>query len=186
MLFRSEPDSGLWAQVVHHAWDARRRAAPCGSYNLFCDCERCAALPAKPAWMATPQALLAMSERMVAARPGDAMSWDMHATAHWDTKSWLTASKSFAKAARLFGDEGNELNKAEMLGNAEKFREKAEAEAKAAAKAEVARMAPIMAAREAAANAAMEALLAEEEQEKAAASRNAKGKVKPKGREGRK
>jgi hypothetical protein len=61
--------------------------------------------------MATPQALLAMAERVVAARPGDATAGKMHAFAHWDTKSWPTASKSSAKAARLFGDEGDEPGK---------------------------------------------------------------------------
>jgi hypothetical protein len=82
----------------------------------------------------------------------------MHAFAHWYTESLPSASKSFAKAARLCGDQGNESGKAGMLRNAEKCRKKAEAEAKAAAEAEAVRMA----AREAAANAAMEALLAEE------------------------
>jgi hypothetical protein len=110
-----------------------------------------------------------MSERVVAAWPEDAEPWEMHAFAHWYTRSWPAAPKSFAKAARLFGDEGNERSKATMLRNAQTAREIAEAEAKAAGEAEAARMAPIMAAREAAADAAMEALLAEEEQEKAAA-----------------
>ena len=150
--------------------------------NIFCNCERCAALPALPAWMATPQAVLAMAERVVAAWPGDAEAWTMHAFAHCYTEDWSTALKSFAKAARLHGEKGDEPGKAKLLRNAELSREKAEAEAKAATAEEAARMA----AREAAANAAMEVLLAEEEQEKAAASRNAKGKVKPKGREGRK
>jgi hypothetical protein len=68
-----------------------------------------------------------------------------------------------------------------MLENAKVARE--QAVAKAAAEAEAARMAPIMAAREAVANAAMEALLAEEEQEKAAAKpRN--GRARGRGRGG--
>jgi hypothetical protein len=132
--------------------------------------------------MATPQALVAMADRVVAAAPGDALSWKMHASAHLNTKSWPAASKSFAKAARLYGDEGNESSKAVMLRNAQAAREYAEEDAKAAAEAEAARMAPIMAAREAAANAAMEALLAEEEQEKAAAKPRKPGKGKGKGR----
>jgi hypothetical protein len=204
---RAEPDSEDWAQAVFYAWESRRCAAPCRSLAIFCGCERCAALPAKPAWMATPEALLAMSERVVAAAPGKGKHWKMHASAHWHTKSWPTASKSYAKAARLFGDQGNESGKAAMLGNAqaareyaeaeaeaaaaaedelnkatmlaaETFRKKAEAEANEAAEAEAAHMA----AREAAANAAMEALLAEEAQEKAAAAPVKPRKGKGKGR----
>jgi hypothetical protein len=179
---RYVPDSRPWAQAVHYAWDARRRAAPCGTSNLFCGCARCAALPAKPSWMASPQALVAMADRVVAARPGNTESWDMHASAHWNIQSWPAASKSYAKAARLYGDEGDEPNKATQLGNAEKCRNYAEEEAKAAADAEAVRMAPIMAARKAAADAAMEALLAEEEQEKAATKPRKQGKGKGKGR----
>ena len=174
VMKRNVPDSRPWAHAAFYAWDSRRRAAPCGTHNIFCGCVRCAALPEPPAWMATPEALVAMAERVVAAAPGDAMAWTMHAYAHRHMQSWPTALKSSAKAAKLFGDGGNELNKADMLRNAEKFREKAEAEAKAAAAAEAARMAG----REAAANAAMEALLAEEAQEKAATARSGKGKVK--------
>ena len=65
-----------------------------------------------------------------------------------------------------------------MLRNAQAARENAAAVAKAAAEVEAARMAPIMAEREAAADAAMEALLAEEEQENAATAKSRKGKVK--------
>ena len=54
---RREPDSRPWAQAVREAWDTRWRAAPCGTKYPFCDCERCAALPEKPAWMASPQAV---------------------------------------------------------------------------------------------------------------------------------
>jgi colicin import membrane protein len=151
--------------------------------------------------MATPEALVAMAERVVAALPGDTMSWTMHASAHFHMESWSSASKSFAKVARLDGDEGNAAGRAAMLENAEKCRmkaeaeakavaknaqaahEHAEAEAKAAAEVEAARMAPIMAAREAAADAAMEALLAEEEHEKAAGAATAKPR---KGRKGKK
>ena len=165
---------------VCEAWETRRRAAPCGSHDLFCDCERCAALPEKPAWMRTPQALLAMAERVVVAGSEDALalSWEMHGFAHKKMGAHLAASKSYTKAAKHLGDEGNVENKARML---HKVQEE-ETKAKAAAEAEAARMAPIMAAREAAANAAMEALLAEEEQEKAAAAKPRKGKGKGKGR----
>ena len=120
--------------------------------------------------MASPEALVAMAERVVAARPEEAISWRMHSNAHWDIADWSTASKSYTKAARLYGNKGDADAKSVMLRNAQRCREYAESDAKAAAEAEAARMAPIMAAREAAANAAMEALLAEEEQEKAAAA----------------
>ena len=184
VMERDAPDSEPWAQAVFYAWDQRSRAAPCGSNYAMCGSECCAALPAKPAWMASPQALVAMAERVVAARPGNAMSWDMHASAHRNIQSWPTTSKSYAKAARLYGDDGDEPNKVEMLGIA--AREYAEEDAKAAAEAEAARMAPIMAARVAAADAAREALLAEEEQEKAAAAatkrKPSKGKGKGKGK----
>ena len=178
VMEREESDSRWWAQAVHYAWDSRRHAAPCGTYYLFCGCERCAALPEPRAWMATPHALVAMADRVVAALPGDAESWRMHASAHWDIESWPAASKSYVKAAGIYSDEGNEHGQAVNLQNAQAARENAEAEAKATAEAEAARMA----AREAAANAAMEALLAEEEQEKAAAKSRKQGKVKGKGR----
>ena len=71
---RGEPGSKPWAQAVFYAWNARLRAAPCGTPNLFCDCERCAALPEPRAWMASPQALVAMADRVVAVRPGYATS----------------------------------------------------------------------------------------------------------------
>jgi cytochrome c-type biogenesis protein CcmH/NrfG len=131
--------------------------------------------------MATRQALVATAERVVAAWPGDAESWRMHATANWYTEDWSTASKSFAKAARLFGDEGNEVGKAAMLEYTELCREHAEAEAKAAAEAEAARMAVL----EAAANAAMEALLAEEEQEVVVAAAKSGTRKVEKGTRGR-
>ena len=105
----------------------------------------------------------------------------LRALAH---ESWPSASKSYVKATRLYGDEGYEPSKAPMLENAQAAREYAEADAKAAAAAEAARMAPIMAAREAAADAAMEALLAEEEQEEAATAKS--GKVKKGKRKGQK
>jgi hypothetical protein len=41
---RTEPDSEDWAQAVVHAWDTRQFAARCGYLNIFCGCERCAAL----------------------------------------------------------------------------------------------------------------------------------------------
>ena len=159
------------------------QAVPCGTQDVFCDCERCVALPEKPTWMASPEAAVAMAERVVAARREDARTWQMHASAHDDNEDWSTASKSFTKAAKLYGDGGDAVSNATMLENAKRCRATAEAIAKAAAEAEAARMAPIMAAREAAANAAMEALLAEEEQEKAAAAAKAgKSKRKKKGR----
>ena len=119
--------------------------------------------------------MLVMADRLVAAMPGDAKSWRMHASAHSSNiQNWPAASRSCVKAARLFGDHGNDSSKAVMQNAAEQFRKKAEAEAKAAVTAEAAHMA----AREAAANAAMEALLAEEEHEKVATAKSGKGKVK--------
>ena len=75
---RDVPDTRPWVQAVYYTWDSRRRATPCGTYNLFCGCERCAALPEPPVWMASPEALAGMVKRVVAARPGGGMSWEMH------------------------------------------------------------------------------------------------------------
>ena len=96
------PDSVLWAQAVAQAWDMRRQAAPCGSKDIFCDCERCAVLPEKPAWMRSPQALVAMAERVVAAEREDGDAWRMHAAAYT-----YIASKSWLQAANMFGDKGD-------------------------------------------------------------------------------
>jgi hypothetical protein len=71
---RDVPDTRPWAQAVFYAWDKRSRGAPCGSDDIFCGCERCAALPEPRAWMASPQALVAMADRVVAVRPGYATS----------------------------------------------------------------------------------------------------------------
>ena len=79
-------------------------------------------------------------------------------------------------AWKIYGDGGDAERKAAALKNAQICRDNAEAKAKAAAAAEAARMAPIMAAREAAADAAMKELLAEEEQEQEAAAAKARKK----------
>ena len=96
---RIRPDTGDWAMGAVNAWDARKRAAPCGSLDVFCECERCAALPEKPECMRTPEALLAMAERVAAAWPEEPQAWRMHARAHEDTGDWSTAGKAYMKAA---------------------------------------------------------------------------------------
>lgn len=177
---RWEPESEDWAVAMAQALGARCPAAPCGTNYIFCDCERCVALPEKLAWMRSPQSVVAMAERAVAAAPDNKMTWRMLAFAHWGF-DWSTASKHFTKAGKLYGYDS--FQKEKMLTNALLCNAFAEVVAKTAAEAEAARMAPIMAAREAAANAAAEALLAEEEQEKAvAAAKPRKGKGKGKGR----
>lgn len=115
---RLQPDSKNWAMAVFGAWDARRLAAPCGANTTFCDCERCAALPKKPAWMRSPEALLAMAERVVTANPESANAWNMHASAHVDIGDCSTASKSYMKAGKLFGDGGDAERKADSLDRA--------------------------------------------------------------------
>ena len=114
---REEPDSSAWKRAVVQAWDARRLAAPCGSRSLFCECERCAALPEKPAWMRSPQAVAAMAERVVAAWPEDASAWCMHGKAHWGI-DWSVASKGYMKAGKMFGEQGHATHKAECLQQA--------------------------------------------------------------------
>ena len=108
---RCEPDSEGWANGALGAWNGRRNAAACGSRHLFCDCQRCAALPEKPAWMASPEALVVTAERVVAARPEAPTAWEMHGVAHWGT-DWSMASKSFMKAAKLSGESGDVESKA--------------------------------------------------------------------------
>ena len=72
---------------------------------MFCDCKLCAAMPETPAWMRSPEALLAMAERVVAAVPGEAKSWKMHGAAYVGIGDNSTASKSYMKAAKLEGDD---------------------------------------------------------------------------------
>jgi tetratricopeptide (TPR) repeat protein len=114
---REEPDSSAWKRAVVQAWDARRLAAPCGSRSLFCECERCAALPEKPAWMSSPQAVAAMAERVVAALPEETGAWRMHGYTHWRF-DWSVAAKSCMKAGKMFGEQGHATHKAECLQNA--------------------------------------------------------------------
>ena len=116
-MARCEPDCKNWASSAVFAWEARGHAAPCGSFNLSCGCQRCAALPEKAAWMRSRQALVATAERVVAAKPEDPVAWEMHGAAHWGT-DWSTASKSCMKAAKLFGECGDVGNKARLSKNA--------------------------------------------------------------------
>ena len=106
-----EPDSENWALGAIRAYVARRSSGPCGSNNLFCGCPRCAALPEKAAWMASPEAVVATAERVVAAIPEEPTAWDMHGMAHCGT-DWSTASKSFVKAAKLSVESGDVEGKA--------------------------------------------------------------------------
>ena len=110
---RCEPDSEAegWASSAFLAWEARRDATPCGSRDIFCDCQRCAALPEKAAWMRSRQALVATAERVVAAMPEEATAWEMHGTRpmrHGGT-DWSTASKSFMRAAKFSGESGDAI-----------------------------------------------------------------------------
>ena len=180
LVERHPPGELEWAVAMVMAAKARELAA-CGSTNAFCECDACAALPEKPEWMASPQALVATAKRGVAIRPDFADAWRMHGSAHELSGDLSAAARSFTTAARLFGDKGDDVWKSLSLNSAQHCRDRAEAVAKAAAEAEAVRMAPIMAAREAAADAAMEALLAEEAKEKEAAKPR-KGNGKAKGR----
>jgi hypothetical protein len=83
---RCEPDSESWAcdPSVIQAHSARRTAAPCGFNNIFCDCQRCAVLPEKPAWIASPEAVVATADRVVvvAVIPEEPTACEMHGNAH--------------------------------------------------------------------------------------------------------
>ena len=78
-----QPNSELWATAIHQAWAARGNAAPCGSGNVYCDCERCSVPPYtdKPAWMKTPESVAEIAERVIAAAPDHASAHRMHARA---------------------------------------------------------------------------------------------------------
>ena len=85
---------------------------------------RCAAPPEKPAWMSSPQAVVVTAERVVAAWPEDGCSWMMHADAHNGIGDWSTASKSWMKAGKFYGKEGEAERKAKALRYAGKALEK--------------------------------------------------------------
>ena len=112
---RDTPDSEGWAYSTRQAWDTRRRAQPCNSDDLFCGCKRCAALPEKPEWMSSPQTVAPIAERVVAAQPQDAAAWWMHAKVNHEIRDWCTASKSYMKAGKLFGDRGQPEEREECL-----------------------------------------------------------------------
>ena len=81
----------------------RERAAPCGATDSFCGCRRCAALPAKPDWMETREALVTMAKLVLMAAPEHPLSWRMHADAHVGIGDHVTASKSYVQAGKLSG-----------------------------------------------------------------------------------
>ena len=99
---------------------------------------RGAARPEKPRWMRTREAGKAIAKRGGATAPEDPDAWAMSATAHGDIGDWSTASKSYTKSAKLYGDIGHAGHKDGMLKNAQAARDNAEAVAKAAAGAEAA------------------------------------------------
>ena len=107
-----------WARSVAQAWDTARCAAPCGSNDLFCGCALCTELPAKPAWMHSPQALAAIADRVVAAWSEDALPWNMHAAAQYGIADYFTAAQSFKKAAKRFGDDGDDGRRRAALNHA--------------------------------------------------------------------
>jgi len=120
---RYPPDTQCWAGSARFAWATRRQApTPCGSGDIFCDCDACAALPEKPEWMASPQALVAMAERVVAADSAeDANAWVMHGHAH-EGLDWATAARSYTSAARLFGVNGDKEFQTLSQANAQRCR----------------------------------------------------------------
>ncbi len=66
---------------------------------------------------------MAMKVRVAAARPEHAGAFEMHATAHWLRGDWSAASKSYMKAGKIYGDEGDAERKATCLENARRFLE---------------------------------------------------------------
>jgi len=100
-MVRYRPGRLGWAVAACQACVTRERAVTCGSSDIFCGCESCAALPEKPEWMRSPEDLVAMAKLVVMAAPESALSWRMHAGAHMGIGDHATASKSYAKAAQL-------------------------------------------------------------------------------------
>ena len=115
---RCAPDTNFWAICVTLTWGTRGHAAPCGSGDPSCDCEECAALPETPAWMRSPQLLVAMAVRVVAADPNNPRAWSMHAMAHDRLGDWSTAARSHMRVAKLYGDLGSAPDKEIFLQNA--------------------------------------------------------------------
>ena len=97
---QAQPDTQGWARAVYHAWNARCHASSCD--NFFCRCNGCVALPEMPEWMKSPQSLMAIAARVVAAEPAHPDSWVMNACVNPST-----ASQSWRRAAKLYQESGN-------------------------------------------------------------------------------
>lgn len=131
---RCQPGTDAWAESVCAAWAARRRAAPCRSSNIFCECERCASLPEKPWWMSSLAALSAMALHVVTAAPSPS-AWRMHAITHEELGEWAAAARSWKRAAKICGlQPGGGHHKAVCLQSARACLEQARSGLKVAPK----------------------------------------------------
>jgi hypothetical protein len=104
---RHPPGSKAWGQFVAQAWACRCVGATCGSHDMFCGCESCAALPERVVWMRSRQSLAAMAVRAVTAAPDDVQAWRMHARVHKETGDMQTAAQGYVRAAKLSGEKGD-------------------------------------------------------------------------------
>ena len=188
-MARRKPDTFPWVTCIHSAWEAREHMAWHGDEgdigDIFCDCERCAALPERPEWMRNAQATLSVHtfcsllcshvpahtpqrfsetvERVIAAKPGDPSSWEMHGAGRHAIGDYVGAARSYSRAAQMYLGEDDTRFRDNCLAKAKDCRRAAKRVQERQAAREKERMAPIMAEREAAADAAMKELLAEEE-----------------------
>ena len=107
----SEPDSRTWAVCICKALE--RLAS---DHTFACTCGDCVRL--KPAWMTSPQSLVAVADRVVAAAELSPVAWEVHAQAHDEIDDLSTALKSYRKAGKLYAVVGNTARKERVLHNA--------------------------------------------------------------------
>ena len=122
--YNSLPKPVGWAKAVSQAWESRRLAAPCGCKDLFCDCDRCAALPERPWWMNSLSALKTTALHVATAAPSPS-AWRMHAIVHEELGDWATAARSWKCAAKICGlQQGGGAHKAMCVQSARACLEK--------------------------------------------------------------
>jgi hypothetical protein len=121
---RQPAGSEGWARSTVGAWDARSRATPCGSGNVFCGCDDCTTkLAERPEWMHSRHALVATAVRVVAASPKFAKAWRMHAEAHAGVGNFGTSSESFMRAGSLYSQQGDATRQELCQDNTERANE---------------------------------------------------------------
>lgn len=95
------------AGTMYQAWMARAKATPCGSRDVFCECDACASLPDKPVWMCTKDVLLETANRAILVSRDDDALWFMRASL-LQANDKRAAAESFTRASIIAAGKGKQ------------------------------------------------------------------------------